>query len=240
VIQRSAVFRQPQDGIHVSGSTALIESTLVRQSALALGHDDAVSCTRDSDVTIRHSVIADSRHFGLAVSGGTTLLEESAVRGVTPSIDGGYCIASRPASESVLPPTALTIRSSEIADCVGVGVRFDADLTIETSLIHDVATLPDGTFGDGVAIVGWTMQPAKATVTGLLVEGVPRAGISAFGGHVDIGFASISCAQFDLVAEEVLGQKAAFERLAENTCGCPEATELCQVQSPGLAPPPGG
>ena len=63
------------------------------------------------------------------------------------------------------------------------------------------------------------------------------AGISAFGHEIELGFASVSCATFDLAGEAVEGIPFSFDKLGDNVCGCPEAADLCKIVSPGIAPP---
>jgi hypothetical protein len=237
-IRQSAVMQQPDYGIYIHSSSAVIESTLVRDNVRALGHSAGIGA-QESDVTIRHTVIANHPHFGLELHFSTTVLEESAVREVTSTPHAGACVMAGWLTNKPAPPSStLTVRSSLIEDCALAGVFSEGlDLVIDASVVRGVAPQADGLFGDGIVAGGAPDLPGTMRLTGVRVEDVARAGVAAFGAPVDIGFSSVSCAEFDLAGEEQAGLPFSFDKLGDNICGCPDATELCQVESPGLAPP---
>ncbi len=238
-VRHSAVFRQPQFGISVLGATATIESTLATGNAKDLGHHAAMDAER-SQVTIKHSALVDNTHFGLSVEGSNVALLSSVIRGVTATTDGGECVAVRDllGPGPLKEPSVFTMRSSIVENCVQVGViATDSQLFIETSLLRSVKHDADGLFGDVVAIVTNDPETPASSIVGTRIEAAERAGVSSFGAALDIGFSSVGCGLFDLVGEDSPETSFSYKKVGDNVCGCPTPAELCQVASPGLAPP---
>src|SRR5262245_27347921 len=50
----------------------------------------------------------------------------------------------------------------------------------------------------------------------------------------DIEFSSISCADFGMVGEKSSALDFSYTGSGNNACGCPDAIEPCQIESPGL------
>jgi len=237
VIRESTVVRQPEYGITVLGATAVVESTLVRDNVRDLQHESGVDA-QEADVTIRRSAILDHAHLGLTLEAASVLLESSVVRGVRPTTDAGDCVAVRWLLSGNMAPSSLVIRSSVIEDCVETGIAaVESDLVMEDTIVRGVKSRADGLFGDGVAVLTGPLAQGSLQITGGRIEETARAGISTFGGKVDIGFSSISCAKFDLVGEQIESAPFSFNKTGDNVCGCPDTTELCKVDSPGIAPP---
>lgn len=237
VIRESTVVRQPQYGITVLGATAVVESTLVRDNVRDMQHESGVDA-QEADVTIRRSAILDHAHLGLTLEAASVLLESSVVRGVRPTTDAGDCVAVRWLLDGNMAPSSLTVRSSVIEDCVETGIAaVESSLVMENTIVRGVKSREDGLFGDGVAVLTGPLALGSLQITGGRIEEAARAGISTFGGKVDIGFSSISCAKFDLVGEQIESAPFSFNKTGDNVCGCPDTTELCKVDSPGIAPP---
>jgi hypothetical protein len=236
-VRMSAIADNPGIGIGVYGSSALVESTLLRgngqNSASVLA--SAIQ-TRDAfDTTIRRSSITGNQFLGLGLYGSDVLLEESTVRDMLLDSISGACVMTTHEDASGSPAGTLTVRSSLIEHCVELGVgALESNLVMETSVVRDVLPRLDGKFGDGVVAASYTGRMATAKLVGVRIESAARAGVSAFGGQVDLGLSSVSCADFDLAGEEQAGMPFMYNKLADNVCGCPDPTALCEVQSPGL------
>ena len=81
-----------------------------------------------------------------------------------------------------------------------------------------------------------TIYPS-AKLSGVLIEYAARAGVSAFGADIDIQYSELACTQFGLVKENAGTIPSSYNEIETVACGCPNATELCKVTSPGLSPP---
>jgi hypothetical protein len=246
-VRQSTVADNPEEGMAVIGSSATIESLLVRDNGKNFANVflPAVIIQDGADATFRHTVLTGNQCVGFQVASAKALFEESVVRDMLSDSGTGRCAMVYPVGfvmgsmAPVGPPGDLTIRSSLLEDCSQVGAgAIRSNLIMETSVVRDIRPREDdGFFGDGIIVLGEAGQMATAKITGVRVEKAERAGISAFGGQIDIGFSSVSCTTFDLVQESWDGLSSSFNKLGDNACGCPGATELCSAQSPGIGPP---
>lgn len=237
LLRESVVEGQSQYGLAVLEASADIESARFQGNVWGNGHDAAIE-GQLAELTVRHSVLQDNRHAALRGKGSDVLLESSVARGVKQTTDGGACVTSFGFLDDVELPASLTVRSSLIEDCIGGGIMAqEVDVGVESSIIRDMKADPDGLFGDGISLLSLSPDRPAARIVGSKIEAVARAGISAFGHGIEVGFASVSCATFDLAGEAIAGVPFSFDKLGDNVCGCPDAAELCQVASPGLAPP---
>jgi hypothetical protein len=107
---------------------------------------------------------------------------------------------------------------------------------IGTAVRATVASEADGSFGDGMAVVGGAVV-ADVEVASTLVEHSARAGVSNFGAVVRLTDSTLQCAGFDLEGELFDGRAFTFHDGGGNRCGCPTATGSCTAASTGLAPP---
>jgi hypothetical protein len=112
-----------------------------------------------------------------------------------------------------------------------------ADAIIESTVVHDTQSQPDGQFGDGIAVVSaWTIQ-ATATITAARISSSARAGIASFGGLVTVGSTAFECNAIDLDGEYHQPFDYGFDDLGGNVCRCGAQTSSCAVQSANLMPP---
>jgi hypothetical protein len=234
---QSVVARSPSTGVSVFQSSALIESTLVRDNLHALEEPTedpvaAVALLIASGNTVRHSVITGNRWYGLALAVGDVLFEGSVVRDAELEVGAAVCAGNFPIPG--FPPGTLTLRSSLLEDCAGAGaLAVDSHLVIETSVIRGVLPTAHGFGGDAVELIHGTTADGTLVIRGSLLDAPARAGGATFGGPVDIGTTAITCAGHDLVAE----QGGSYTDAGDTVCGCPDATEACAPTSPGLEPP---
>lgn len=236
-LRASTIARQPENGVGIDDGSATIESTLFTGNVT----EDEGAAIRGvyANLTLRQSAIVDTRHSGISMEGSAVVVESSRVSGVSPTTHAGNGITIRGFVKDLKIDASLTLRSSLVEDCYEVGVpSIDASVVIESSIVRDVkARTSDGLFGDAFAVLSGPEGRGHATLTGSRFEGAARAGIAAFGSTVNLGSTLSQCATFPLAGEELMGTPFLYNKTADNACGCPLAEELCEIQSPGLAPP---
>lgn len=110
----------------------------------------------------------------------------------------------------------------------------EGDAVIEASFIdftcQDVS--PPYGFGDGIFVALSTLL-----ATSNLIQDSARASLSNFGSNVCFGWNTFQCADYELNAEDYYGQNWNFTHLGGNVCGCPTATDECQVLTSTIEPP---
>jgi hypothetical protein len=112
-----------------------------------------------------------------------------------------------------------------------------SDLWLEGSLVRDAkGTESAGTFGDGVSVVR-SDQDANAFIWASRIEATARAGVSNFGGKVEISTTTLECNPIQLNGESLEGADASFVDSGGVGCGCAGSTETCAVSSSELTPP---
>ncbi|MBW2525041.1 MAG: right-handed parallel beta-helix repeat-containing protein [Deltaproteobacteria bacterium] len=119
---------------------------------------------------------------------------------------------------------------------VGISV-FSATATIEDCVVRNTAAGDGGLLGDGVAGIAHFEAAPSLTVVHSLVEQSARAGISVFGGALELSDSALICQAFDIDAEPLGGAEASLTDRGGNRCGCPEPSGACASVSANLAPP---
>ncbi|MEZ4309594.1 MAG: hypothetical protein R3F14_16280 [Polyangiaceae bacterium] len=238
VVVESKIAGQPQFGAAAIDGTLSFTSCLLRGTGTEKGHDAALN-VQPGVLVVKSTAVLDTFHTGVLVVGGQASIESSLVRHVEPTADSGGCLTVRPAA-SGSGTASLTLVSSLIEGCTETGLAsIESDVALSTSVFRDIKPRPaDGKFGDGIALLSKTPDRPPAKIDGCLVENAARAGISAFGRKVDLGWSAVSCAAFSLAGEAYEGVEFGYEKTGDNACGCPAADGLCKIDSPGLAPPP--
>lgn len=197
--------------------------------------------------TLENCVVDDVQEIGIDVLGGDASITSTSVRGVRPSDAGlfGVGILMQVSIETGQRTTG-TVSWSLVEDVHLSGLHLaGADVTVEGSRVTRVLAHPDlGDFGDGIVGSAVIYDPNTGAhdeslieVSGSVVEGNVRAGISSFGAAMNVGGSFISCNGIDLNGEPFYGVAFSFIDLGGNVCGC-GAPALCQVLSSNLAAPP--
>lgn len=238
-LRSSKLARLPEYGLGIDEGTATVASTLFQDNT----PEEVESATirgAQANLTLSRSVLKGSRHSALTMEGSAVVVEETRISGTLPTTHAGYGIAIRGYIQEKKADASLVLRSSLVEDCYESAVAaIEADVTIETSILRNVKPrTTDGLFGDGFVLMAADPMRGSATLTGSLIEGAARAGIAAFGSRIAMGNTASMCATFPLAGESYEGVPFSFEKTGDNACGCSAAAELCQVDSPGLAPPP--
>ncbi|MBI4701292.1 MAG: right-handed parallel beta-helix repeat-containing protein [Deltaproteobacteria bacterium] len=247
-VKASLVETARELGVFVSGSDATIEATVVRDTQpdekdLVGGRSIHIQDTdtgQRAAVTVRTSLIERNHEVGVCVLGSDASIEASVVRDTQSDAKGEWEFG-RGISIERDPDTGeraeVAVRSSFIEMNRGVGVFVaGSDATIEASVVRDTQPHGDGRFGDGVVVVSKSAS-ATALVIATRIENSARVALSNFGAKVTLGWNIFQCAVFDLEGEEYLGSAYSFNHLGGNVCGCPEATEECEMVSAEIEPP---
>jgi hypothetical protein len=156
--RRSLIERNPQFGVLVGGTDALVESTVIRESgasAPSLGAGLFVVERQDTRsraaATLRTSVVAQSHGTGLYLTGSDLEVDSAVIRDGRPNAQGtnGRAVeayVSTTAATTLAIVHSLVIRSQE----VGIGV-YGVATTIDGSAIRDTEPSTLG-FGRGLSV----------------------------------------------------------------------------------------
>jgi len=245
-MRRSLLASSRQAGFLLFGGEATVEGVVVDNSLLHheiwMGYGLAALVSPDgatrSSLTMRGSVVEGAIVAGLALQGATADLVGTVVRQSRLDSSGqfGRGVLAQ-ADEPTALPTELRLAQVIVEDSHEAGVCItDSLAVIETSVIRRTEPNLEGLLGDG--LVTWTtVDRATASLTGVLVEDSARGGVASFGADVALGSSQLRCHAFDLNGESYEAFDYAFQDLGGNGCGCPTASEPCQVVSANLEPP---
>jgi hypothetical protein len=236
-------------GVHVSGSDATLESTLVRDTLpRELGGIDGRGINVEANpasgqlanVAVRRSHVLRSHALGLSVLGSGLLFEDSAVREtLAQAADGsvGRGIGVQFSSELGVRATA-TIAGSLVEASREAGVAvLGADATLTDTVLRDTRGRDaDGQFGDGI-VVHAIGGGSSAFLTGLTIEQSHRAGVATFGAFVEMGTTTLECNGIHLDGEPHEGQDGHLTDAGGNACGCAGVAVECKLLSSQLEPP---
>jgi hypothetical protein len=261
-IRRSIIEQNEDWGIYIQCSEATIESTTVRDTIERTpGTGRAIDIHRSagdaaewnflrrftdyvdppSNVTIRTSQLEKSHTFGIYIEGSNVALESSVVRdtmeGSFESFGKGINIEPH---EHTSWPSNVTIHGSLVERSVMIGIDvLLSNATISETIIRDTAASPDGSYGDGLGVINSAAAPPNTVrLSAVTIESSARAGISNFGGAVEMGNTTIRCSAFDIHAESLGTTSFRLTDLGGNVCGCPEATNTCEVVGAEFTTPP--
>jgi hypothetical protein len=180
------------EAITILASTALIEGSVVRQTAVQASDgiggrginivDDFVDLSgMRSDVVIRQTEVVDNLDIGVSVFGSDALVEHTTLRrtgGSNTASAKGLLAQIDPITDV---PTSLTLRASALAENEEAGVVIINSVgTIEGVVVRDIPGLW-GVAGRGIQVQGDPETKGEMTITGALVEGIAEAAVSAGG-----------------------------------------------------------
>jgi len=169
-----------------------------------------------SVLTLRGAVIEGCHTAGIALEASVATVESSIVRDLEAQLSDdefGRCI-------SVQKGGSLHLVSSVVARCREAGISLDlSSASIQDSTVGEVTpTVGSARFGDGILM--W-VEPGTAplTVSDSVLHSHARAGITNFGGTVELSGTRFECNPIDLDGETWHGP-AVFNDLGGNQCGC--------------------
>jgi hypothetical protein len=259
-LRTSLIERNHDVGLFVTGSDAVVEATVIRETQPAAwdglrGLGSLVQLARSETTNypsirgtalFRNCLVEDNHDVGLAFVAADMTMEGSVVRRTQPAPQGelyGFGISIQtfcegggcnPVTRSIGLVRATLVDENQLA---GIMV-FGSEATIEASVVRATRTRPsDGAYGDGVVVFGDAVMPSKAALHNVWVRDSARAGISNFGSSAALTNTRISCAAFELAGEVFHETPSAFQDSGGNLCGCPVADHTCKAVSGGLAPP---
>ena len=243
-IRDVVVERCFDSGILVGWADLTIERTVVRDMSPNASNQwagrgieaQAVAGDKAPAVVVRSSVVTGVHDLGVRLSGGALTLEQTLVRDVLARAADGRFGRGVHAQDLAGVPATLVLRGSRVEGTRELGVSVvgaATTATIEQTLVAATsAAEADGLFGDGLVV-----ERAHATITGSAIEASARAGISNFGGFVEIGTTALQCNPIHLDGETYEGVPAGFDDTGGNACGCAPESVACELQSSGLTPP---
>jgi hypothetical protein len=245
-VRGSLVARTTEVGVFVAGSTATMESTIVRDthaspessSGRGVGVQGNPMTGERATATIRGCVIARSTEAGIFVAGQEVSIEDTLVSDTQPTGEllSGRGIELRDDVDTGRPTTGAIIRSRvERSREMGIFI-LSSRVTVEaTTVLNTLASAQRGAFGDGIAVVSGVLA-AELTARDSRVEGSARAGVSNFGSVVALSGSVLECNAFPLDGESYLDQSYSFDDQGGNACGCGPETFACVASSAGLTP----
>jgi hypothetical protein len=237
-------------GISLIGGSLTVDGSVVRNTRSAvtngqLGPGIYIGAKYLSEeratATLRSSWLSGNRAEGIFVVGSQVTIEGVVVRdtlGQDTDGAGGIGIAiGRDAGSGAT--SDVTISSSLVLDNFQSGIAvFDSVATVKSTVIAGTRVeVLRNDFGDG-AVVRADSFDATLTLESSLLNDNARAGVALFGGRATVGPTIGRCNLFGVVGEMNADRAFVFEGIGENRCGCPEASDACQLVSPGVAAPP--
>lgn len=157
-------------GITISGSTATIERTIVRDTSASTFSSSGFGiaafniAASPSSATIRRCLVARARNAAISIGGSSVVLEDSALIGTLPRADGlfgdGFTLTAQFHGDGVLVPASGKVLRTLVADAARAGVLLDG-ATLE---LADVALECNGLDLQVTDDVG-TVVPSGARVT---------------------------------------------------------------------------
>jgi hypothetical protein len=245
-ITASILERNVGSGVSVLSSTATVSGSVVRGTAAPADANLVGTGIQATDqggpaasIQVLACVVASNVGGGIMVSGSQADIEHTVVRDTAPlpSGTGGIGVGAQlsPAGNA----SSLTLNASVVTGSATAGVTvIEGTATITASRITGTQGLPDGSFGDGVAVE----QLAQLQVAQSFVDGNARSGVSAFGADVTLTSTLLGCNAIELDGEngfgEASGQTATYTVDSSNACACGAAgVSQCQVLSSSLQPP---
>jgi hypothetical protein len=163
----------------------------------------------NANVLVADTSIAGSRGPGIAISGGSTFINDTFINQAT-----GF---------------GILLHNVVHGDVEDVHIK---DTTAFT------AGAQAGLFGDGVTVVGGTAS-GMVWVTASLIENAAHSGVANYGAFVSVGDLKIQCALFDLEGEVLDGTPFTYTDLGGLKCGCSTAAGACEAVSDSNSQVPG-
>lgn len=250
-VRGSVIERAQQAGVFLARGSATLERVTIRDLIASpdFGIGEGVQALNGATLTMRRSLVTGCQGVGVFLGDGAALLESSIVRGVAGRVGHGD-FGAGVAAQSDSGSSSLAVHDLWIDDTHVAGLQLNgASLDLLGALVTRVhAQSVDGLYGDGVAVqsaVGATgeLSLGSATLRGLVVRDVPRAGVGVFGASVSLERSVIACSAFPISLSEQFTSSGArthavtIDDAGLNACGC-SAWGACRAERQTLAPIP--
>jgi hypothetical protein len=255
----SIVEHSRKMGLWIAGSDINLDGVVVRDTLPAEGSTRLywgrgiqlqVYAKELPVASIRSSLVERNYDAGIIVGGGSASIVGTVVRDTEPDPTRGYGAGihlqyasdtSNP-SQPPLPGAEQTVgvlRGVLIERSSGFGLAaVGSDAKLYSVILRDTRAQPGSDFGDGLAVLAHPFPlTASAVVERSRIESSQRAGISSFGGSVELAGSNLECNAIDINGEAYGGARYAFELQGALACGCANEERVCRVSSSKLTPP---
>ena len=236
-LRRVLVERSPATGLRVFGSSATVSESVVRTVDQAGGIGRCINVQKNgpriADLSLSRSRAHDCWDAALFVAGATARVDASWLGSVKARS------AARPIGAAILArdqdgkASRVEVGGSVLADAMLAAIYvYDSEASIVDTVVERAAP-SFGVFGDGIVFTKVALE-ASLLLTGSLVRGNARAGVSVFGGKATLGRTILACNAFNLDAEA----GASLVESGPMGCGCSDALVACVAASAHLDPVP--
>ncbi len=237
-------------GISLAGVDASITATRIRGlhggdpllGAVGIAVDPRHGSGAASIVTVSGSEIDDVTGFALEIGSSDVTVDSTWIHGISGRAGQGSGVLVLQRKDSPAPGVARFRRGKIEGNGILAAWALNAELHLEHSVV-DVAPSGASLLGDGAIAQSFHSLPQRARliVDESAILRAPRAGVSDFGGDVELHDTRVACSGLALDGEEQPKDGGgtspyAFQDLGGNVCGC-DHDEPCHVVSSKLTPP---
>jgi len=234
-------------GVGIAGSDAVVDATTVRgglphPSDLRFGRGITAQPfgAQRSTLSLTRSRIDDNHDIGVFVLGSDASLSATVIRSTRPRASDQASGRGLAVQHDYDESSEATLSAShvELADNRDVGLLVaDAAATLDSAVISATQTQPNGTFGDGIAVVSSQPELGVLTIDHARVADNARAGLASFGGVVSMSGTVFECNTLDLVADTWQSYLPQLDDAGDNTCSCGQQVDACKAVSQEIVPP---
>jgi hypothetical protein len=183
-------------GVNVDGSSATIESTVIRDTqpksngtnGRGINVQAYFVAKKRATLTLRASLLERNHDAGLTAISSDATVETTVIRDTKPKSDGegGHGIRIRDNADTQERAT-LTLRTSVLEQNHEVGVYvIGSDADIEATVIRATQPNSAGNVGDGITSIPGVLGRSNVTLRASLVEQNHSAGVSAWGSDATV------------------------------------------------------
>ena len=243
-LRQSFVASNHGQGILVQGSDAIVQHTVLRDTALGAGA--WVQYGLDllgGDLSLEGCLVTSNHTAGVAAVGGHVTLESTLVRNTSPNAAGEFGLGIYVGIDAKLPPAQSPIASSEIrwsrveqSYVAGLSV-VGGEVTVSDSHVFESRANDQGAFGDGVFALASKQVLTNIVVDRSRIEASSRAGIANFAASVKLSDTTLECNTIHLDGESGPAGPYTFEDGGGNICGCESESVVCKIYESSLQPP---
>jgi len=231
LVRRSLIERSNSTGLTVSGSEAIVEDSVIRDTDAGRGVSVQGAPTGDlrGRATITRSVLSNHREIALYVSGSDAVVEASVVRDTLPDAQGsagiGVNVQNGEASRSTIDMKySLVERNHQI----GFYVR-GSDATVEASVVRDTFLDAQGIAARGVGVQDDPAAGAAAmTFSRSIIEKNRELGLLVSGSNATVEASIIRDTVLD--APTVTGRAIQVQRGDETDIPASASFHACLVE----------
>jgi hypothetical protein len=200
--------------------------------------DERMETAERATAVVRWSVVENTSDTGFFCSACDAVVESTLIRDVLPAqpVGVGVGVVAQPSS-TTLAPSTLALRWSIVERLRGFGVTVSSlEAIIEGTVIRDVETATDESFGDGIGAAFLT-GPVSTKLSHVRIERAARAGLSLWGGSMTLEATVLDCNTIHMAGDPFKGETSTFVDSGHNACGCDGSPVLCKAISARLEPP---